>query len=118
MGKHPAWLGKAMQSGGRAPQWQGEGDSGKDKKVEVQDLRDTAKTKMRMAAPLVAGGATQAALKRKSVPGAAIGLGAMGLGTVLAKDAGDDRNKASRINEEADKAEGRKRGGRASKKKD
>ncbi len=124
MGKHPAWLGKAMQSGGRANNWIGEGDSGKALREDANDLDQEAKAKMTKGFGKAAAGAVGAGLFRlgRTASGMAdraakVGsIGMLGSGAKDVVDSLNDSTTARRKYESADKAEGRKRGGRTSKK--
>ncbi len=110
MGKHPAWLGKAMQSGGRAPGELDEGEQGK--YLRKKALNDRVDAGIEGAKSVVGLGSAVAPIGKakafRTFMGAA---GALSGG--VAKKKWDEANKAS---EEADKFEPRKRGGRASKK--
>ncbi len=123
--EHPAWLHRAMggrcdrparAEGGVAKQYAfGEGDSGKDKKTEVQALRDSSDAKARVGKALVPAGIVGALLGRKSIKAVPAALTAASTGIVALKDADDDRKRALALNAEADKDEGKARGGRAKK---
>lgn len=107
--------GRAMQSGGRA--WSGEGDSGKElkEKSAAEDAQAVHGLKVGTAKSLVGGALTGLS---RGIVGKGLGIGAGISGVNDISDALGRSAKARRMNDAADKAEGRKRGGRASKKKD
>lgn len=129
MGKHPAWLGKAMQSGGGA--WAGEGDSGKAMKEKSADLRsnsarlgtESKKEGAGQGATMGLGAAGMLGARSKIGKLVGAGIAAAGAGNLpssvkKAVDSDRMRKDAAEANKAGDEAEGRKRGGRASKKKD
>jgi hypothetical protein len=125
-------IGKAIKNIGRTIQgkpveradggWTGEGDSGKPKKeqaaAETQraDDRDTEATAQSISSGTL-GAAGADALKRGRFGRGALGMGVLAAGQLGAlynsRQAREARKAAADANREADKAEGRKRGGRA-----
>ncbi len=131
MAKHPAWLGKAMQSGGRIQkQFGGELDSGRPLKekaaAELQKRDDVGEQSVRAIGKGALGtvlGALGPKFKQMGPVGKTLKGGVLGggLGQLAAGAAGLRRSyehgeAADEANKAGDKAEGHKRGGRAKRK--
>lgn len=129
--KMPAWFNRecggrvpGRKDGGVEPQWQGEGDSGKalkEKSAALDDQSTTAGNAAKgLGAASLAGFGTM--VKSRSIPralaGAYTALGAGAGAAGMGARAAIKRQQAAAADKEADKAEGKKRGGKVKKKGD